>query len=162
MTTKQQQQVQIGKPVPDFRLPASGGGEISLQQFRGRKVVIYFYPKNMTPSCTQEACDFRDLSAMFAEYGAAVIGISGDPVKSHERFIQKQGLNFPLLSDEDHEVCRIFGVWQLKKMYGREFEGIVRSTFLLDEEGKLLREWRGVRVKGHAEQVLSALKEASR
>ncbi|MNW61886.1 putative peroxiredoxin bcp [compost metagenome] len=87
-----------------------------------------------------------------------VLGISGDTVKSHGRFVQKQGLNFPLLSDESHEVCGLFGVWQLKKMYGREFEGIVRSTFLIDEEGKLLREWRGVRVKGHAEQVLEALR----
>ncbi|MGG6314304.1 thioredoxin-dependent thiol peroxidase [Paenibacillus macerans] len=159
---EQLQQVQIGKPVPDFRLPASGGGEISLSQFRGRKVVIYFYPKNMTPACTQEACDFRDLGKLFGEYGAAVFGISGDTVKSHEKFIQKQRLNFPLLSDESHAVCRLFGVWQLKKLYGREYEGIVRSTFLIDEEGKLIREWRGVRVKGHAEQVLAALQETSR
>lgn len=154
-------QLEAGKPVPDFRLPASGGEEVSLKQFRGRKVVLYFYPKDSTPACTQEACDFRDLGALFAEYGTAVLGISGDSVKSHDRFSQKQGITFPLLADEDHEVCRKYGVWQLKKMYGREFEGIVRSTFLIDEEGKLLKAWRGIRVKGHADEVLEAVKEAA-
>ncbi|MEF2966104.1 thioredoxin-dependent thiol peroxidase [Paenibacillus sp. M1] len=152
-------QVRLGQPVPDFRLPASGGGEISLGEFRGRKVVIYFYPKNMTPACTQEACDFRDRSGLLHELGAVVLGISGDPVKSHDKFREKQSLPFPLLSDEDHEVCRMFGVWQLKKLYGREYEGIVRSTFLIDEEGVLVREWRNIRVKDHAEKVLEAVKE---
>lgn len=149
--------VQIGQSVADFKLPASGGGEIALSQFRGQKVVIYFYPKNMTPACTQEACDFRDLNHLFAEHGAVILGISGDTITSHDKFIQKQGLTFPLLSDADHEICRMFGVWQIKKMYGREYEGIVRSTFLIDEEGKLLREWRGVKVKGHTEEVLKAV-----
>ncbi|MEK4508741.1 thioredoxin-dependent thiol peroxidase [Paenibacillus sp. FSL K6-2524] len=151
-------QVQIGQPVPEFKLPASGGGEISLSQFRGQKVVIYFYPKNMTPACTQEACDFRDLSSVFAEHNTVVLGISGDTVTSHDKFIMKKELTFPLLSDVDHEVCRMFGVWQIKKLYGREYEGIVRSTFLIDEEGRLLREWRGVRVKGHTDEVLEAVK----
>ena len=151
-------QVKIGQPVPEFKLPASGGGEISLSQFRGQKVVIYFYPKNMTPACTQEACDFRDLSSVFAEHNTAVLGISGDTVTSHDKFIMKKELTFPLLSDVDHEVCRMFGVWQIKKLYGREYEGIVRSTFLIDEEGRLLREWRGVRVKGHTDEVLEAVK----
>lgn len=113
--SEQPQEVQIGKPVPDFRLPADSGEEISLSQFRGRKVVLYFYPKDSTPACTQEACDFRDLAQAYGEYGAVVLGISGDTVKSHGRFVQKQGLNFPLLSDESHEVCGLFGVWQLKK-----------------------------------------------
>lgn len=149
----------VGQPVPDFRLPASGGGEIALSDFRGRKVVIYFYPKNMTPACTQEACDFRDRSGELQKLGAVVIGISGDPVKSHDKFREKQNLPFPLLSDEDHEVCRMFGVWQLKKLYGREYEGIVRSTFLIDEAGILVKEWRGIRVKGHADQVVEAVKE---
>ncbi|WP_018753486.1 thioredoxin-dependent thiol peroxidase [Paenibacillus sanguinis] len=156
------QQVELDKPVPDFRLPASGGEEISLSQFRGRKVVIYFYPKDMTPGCTQEACDFRDLQQVFGEHGAAVLGISGDTVASHDKFIQKKELNFPLLSDEAHEVSRMFGVWQLKKLYGREYEGIVRSTFLIDEEGKLIREWRGVKVKGHVEEVLAAIQETAK
>ncbi|GIP54125.1 MULTISPECIES: thioredoxin-dependent thiol peroxidase [Paenibacillus] len=151
-------QIQMGQPVPDFRLPASGGGEMALSDFRGRKVVIYFYPKNMTPACTQEACDFRDRSGQLEKEGAVVLGISGDPVKSHDRFKEKQNLPFPLLSDEDHEVCRMFGVWQLKKLYGREYEGIVRSTFLIDENGTLVKEWRGVRVKGHADQVLEAVR----
>ncbi|WP_334076091.1 MULTISPECIES: thioredoxin-dependent thiol peroxidase [Paenibacillus] len=150
-------QVQPGQLVPDFTLPASGGGNITLSSLRGRKVVIYFYPKNMTPACTQEACDFRDRSGRLQELGAVVLGISGDPVKSHDRFREKQQLPFPLLSDEDHEVCRLFGVWQLKKLYGREYEGIVRSTFLIDEEGRLVQEWRGVRVKDHAERVVEAV-----
>ncbi|RCX16244.1 peroxiredoxin Q/BCP [Fontibacillus phaseoli] len=151
-------QVRLGQPVPDFKLPASGGGEVSLEDFRGRKVVIYFYPKNMTPACTQEACDFRDRSGQLQKEGAVVLGISGDPVKSHDRFKEKQSLPFPLLSDENHEVCTLFGVWQLKKLYGREYEGIVRSTFLIDEEGTLVKEWRGVRVKGHADQVVEAVR----
>lgn len=151
-------QVKLGQTVPEFKLPASGGDEISLSQFRGQKVVIYFYPKNMTPACTQEACDFRDLSSVFAEHNTVVLGISGDTVTSHDKFIMKKELTFPLLSDVDHEVCRMFGVWQTKKLYGREYEGIVRSTFLIDEEGRLLREWRGVRVKGHTDEVLEAVK----
>ncbi|TYA11717.1 thioredoxin-dependent thiol peroxidase [Paenibacillus faecis] len=150
--------LQPGQPVPDFTLPASGGENITLSSLRGSKVVIYFYPKNMTPACTQEACDFRDRSGEFRQLGAVVLGISGDPVKSHDRFREKQQLPFPLLSDEDHEVCRLFGVWQLKKLYGREYEGIVRSTFLIDEEGRLVKEWRGVRVKGHADQVVEAVR----
>lgn len=153
------QPVELGQPVPDFTLPASGGHEVSLSQFRGQKVVIYFYPKDMTTACTQEACDFRDNYSAISERDAVVLGISGDPVKSHDRFVEKQSLPFLLLSDADHEICRMFGVWQLKKMYGREYEGIVRSTFLIDEEGRLVREWRGIRVKGHVEKVLEAIRE---
>lgn len=153
------QPVELGQPVPDFTLPASGGNEVSLSQFRGQKVVIYFYPKDMTTACTQEACDFRDNYSAISEQDAVVLGISGDPVKSHDRFVEKQSLPFLLLSDADHEICRMFGVWQLKKMYGREYEGIVRSTFLIDEEGRLVREWRGIRVKGHVEKVLEAIRE---
>ncbi|MFD3261375.1 thioredoxin-dependent thiol peroxidase [Paenibacillus lentus] len=152
-------QVQVGQLVPDFQLPASGGEEISLSQFRGRKVIIYFYPRDMTPACTKQACDFRDQSEVLMKHGAVVLGISGDSVKAHDKFIAKHGLSFPLLADEDHRVCRMFGVWQLKKLYGREYEGIVRSTFLIDEEGRLLQEWRGVRVAGHVEKVLEALQE---
>ncbi|MCM3042689.1 thioredoxin-dependent thiol peroxidase [Paenibacillus motobuensis] len=153
------QSVELGQTVPDFTLPASGGNEVSLNQFRGQKVVIYFYPKDMTTACTQEACDFRDNYSAISERDAVVLGISGDPVKSHDRFVEKQSLPFLLLSDADHEICRMFGVWQLKKMYGREYEGIVRSTFLIDEEGRLVREWRGIRVKGHVEKVLEAIRE---
>lgn len=154
-----QQTIELGQPVPDFQLPANGGQTVSLSQFRGQKVVIYFYPKDMTPGCTQEACDFRDNYSAITGQGAVVLGISGDPVKSHDRFAEKQNLPFLLLSDEDHEVSRMFGVWQLKKMYGREYEGIVRSTFLIDEEGRLVREWRKVKVKGHVGEILEAIKE---
>ncbi|WHX49879.1 thioredoxin-dependent thiol peroxidase [Paenibacillus woosongensis] len=152
-------QVQVGEMVPDFQLPADGGEEIALSEFRGRKVVLYFYPRDMTPACTQQACDFRDQSEVLREQGAVVLGISGDSVKSHDKFKAKHGLTFPLLADEDHRVSRMFGVWQLKKLYGREYEGIVRSTFLIDEEGRLQKEWRGIRVAGHVEKVLEALRD---
>lgn len=152
-------QVQLGQPVPDFTLPSVGGegDSVTLSQFRGTKVVIYFYPKDSTPACTQQACDFRDSSAYFASKGAAVIGISADSLKSHLKFADKHALPFPLLADENKEISRMFGVWQLKKMYGREFEGIVRSTFLINEEGILIQEWRKVKVGGHVEAVLQAV-----
>lgn len=153
-----QTQVQIGSEVPDFTLPASNGENVSLSDCRGKKVVIYFYPKNMTPACTNEACSFRDNFGSLQQEGALVLGISTDPLKSHDKFIQKYDLPFLLLSDEDHKVCSLFGVWQLKKMYGREYEGIVRSTFLIDEAGKLVKEWRKVKVAGHVEAVLEAVR----
>lgn len=156
-----EQELKIGQAVPDFTLPSSTGEPVSLSSFRGKKVVIYFYPKDQTPACTQEACDFRDRSETFAAHGAVLLGISGDDLKSHGRFAAKHELPFPLLSDEDHEVSRSFGVWQLKKMYGREYEGIVRSTFLIDEGGRLLREWRKVKVNRHADDVLAAIKETN-
>lgn len=152
-----QQRVKIGERVADFTLPAVNGKMIRLSQFLGRKLVIYFYPKNMTPTCTQEACDFRDYTAQFRAAGAEVIGISPDPVKSHDKFSGKLGLTFPLLSDEALEVAHLFDVWQLKKLYGREYMGIVRSTFLLDEQGVLRQEWRNVRIKGHINEVLAAV-----
>jgi thioredoxin-dependent peroxiredoxin len=151
--------LEIGQEVPLFTLPASTGGEVSLLDYRGKTVVLYFYPKDQTPACTREACDFRDRTEVFARQGAVLLGISGDDLKAHGRFAAKHDLPFPLLSDEDHEVSRKFGVWQVKKMYGREFEGIVRSTFLIDEDGKLIREWRKVKVKQHAEDVLEAVRQ---
>lgn len=150
-------ELQIGQSVPEFTLEASGGQEISLSDYRGKKVVLYFYPKDSTPGCTQEACDFRDSSAAYEQKGAVVLGISPDPVKSHDKFAQKYELSFPLLSDPDHAVAEAFGVWQLKKMYGKEYEGIVRSTFLIDEEGILIKAWNKVKVKGHTEEVFAAL-----
>ncbi|UNK19268.1 thioredoxin-dependent thiol peroxidase [Paenibacillus sp. N3/727] len=150
-------QVQIGSEIPDFTLPASNGEHVSLSDFRGKKVVLYFYPKNMTPACTNEACSFRDNYGELERAGAVVLGISPDPLKSHHKFIQKYDLPFLILSDEDHTVSLLFGVWQLKKMYGREFEGIVRSTFLIDERGRLVKEWRKVKVAGHVEEVLQAV-----
>lgn len=151
-------QVQIGSEVPDFTLPASNGANVSLSDYRGQKVVLYFYPKNMTPACTNEACSFRDHYGELQQEGVVVLGISTDPLKSHHKFIQKYDLPFLLLSDEDHAVSILFGVWQLKKMYGREYEGIVRSTFLLDESGRLVKEWRKVKVAGHTEEVLQELR----
>lgn len=151
--------LQIGQPIPDFTLPASNGKNVSLSDYRGKKLVIYFYPKSSTPACTQESCDFRDYTGEFAKYNTEVIGISGDASKLQLKFIVKNELPFLLLADIEHEVCRLFGVWQWKKLYGREFEGIVRSTFVVDEEGKLAAEWRKVRVKEHVQQVLEAVKQ---
>lgn len=147
----------VGDKVPDFTLPASNGEEITLSSFRGRKVVLYFYPKDNTPACTQEACDFRDALPQIEAKGAVVLGISPDELKSHGKFAEKYNLPFPLLSDKDHHVSELYDVWQLKKMYGREFWGVVRSTFLIDEEGRLIKEWRKLRVAGHAGDVVSVL-----
>ncbi|MCY9527861.1 thioredoxin-dependent thiol peroxidase [Paenibacillus alvei] len=155
----QSTQVELGQVLPDFTLPASTGQDVKLSDYRGKKVVIYFYPKDMTPGCTQESCDFRDYHGDFEKHGVVVLGISPDPIKSHTKFIEKHSLPFTLLSDMEHEVADLFGVWQLKKMYGREYYGIVRSTFLIDEEGKLIKEWRSVKVKGHTNEVLEAVRE---
>lgn len=149
--------VQLGQEVPDFSLPASTGQEIRLSGYRGRKVLLYFYPKDMTPACTQEACEFRDAHDTITAKGAVLLGISSDSITSHHKFTLKNSLPFPLLSDEDHQVSELFGVWQLKKLYGKEFMGIVRSTFLIDEEGILRAEWRKVRVKGHVEAALEQI-----
>lgn len=151
--------VSVDKPVPDFELPATGGGTVRLSDLRGRRVVLYFYPKDATPGCTREAQDFRDLHARFRRRNAVVLGISRDSVRSHERFKERQGLPFELLSDGEEKVCRLFGVIKDKVMYGRKVRGIERSTFLIDEDGVLRREWRKVKVDGHAAEVLEALKD---
>ncbi|WP_150271961.1 thioredoxin-dependent thiol peroxidase [Paenibacillus tepidiphilus] len=150
-------QIQIGQSVPDFTLRAAAGGEITLSEYRGRKVLLYFYPKSMTPACTQEACEFRDAHDTIAAKDAVVFGISPDSPELQVKFAAKHSLPFPLLSDENHTVSELFGVWQLKKLYGREFMGIVRSTFLIDEEGKLAAAWRKIRVKGHVDAVLGEI-----
>ncbi len=150
--------VKLGKNVPDFTLPASDGREVSLSDFLGRKVVIYFYPQDLTPTCTQQSCDFRDVNTLFKELNTEVIGISPDDYKSHRKFIDTYHLPFLLLSDEDRKVCDMFDVWQLKKLYGREYMGIERSTFLINEKGKLIKEWRKVRLKKHTDTVLEAVK----
>jgi len=150
--------LQLGKLAPDFELPASNEQYVRLSSFRGQKVVIYFYPRNMTATCTQQSCDFRDAYSQYREHGAVVLGISTDNIKSHQRFIEKKKLPFLLLADTEHKVCEQYGVWQLKKLYGREYMGIVRSTFLIDEKGKLVKEWRKVKVKGHIEEVLEAVR----
>ncbi|WP_379127643.1 thioredoxin-dependent thiol peroxidase [Paenibacillus sp. sgz500958] len=146
--------ISIGEAVPDFTLPASDGTLVSLSQYRGRKILLYFYPKNMTPACTEEACEFRDAHDIITAQGAVVLGISTDSVQSHIKFAAKYGLPFLLLADEEHRVAEMFGVWQLKKLYGKEFMGIVRSTFLIDEQGVLVEEWRKIRVKGHVENTI--------
>ncbi|OAB42607.1 thioredoxin-dependent thiol peroxidase [Paenibacillus antarcticus] len=149
--------LQIGQSAPPFTLMASNGERISLSDYLGRKVVLYFYPKNMTPGCTTEACNFRDANSDIEKLGAFILGISPDEVKSHGKFIERNDLPFLLLSDADHVVSEMYGVWQLKKMYGREYLGIVRSTFLINEEGILVKEWRKVKVAGHSEEVLTTL-----
>nr|WP_040949668.1 thioredoxin-dependent thiol peroxidase [Gorillibacterium massiliense] len=151
-----EEKLKVGKPVPNFTLPSSEGRDISLKDYRGKKLVIYFYPKDMTPACTQEACDFRDMSPMLKTAGFEVIGVSVDNVKTHGKFKDKYALPFPLLSDEQHQMSEGFGVWQKKKLAGREYMGVVRSTFLVDEEGNLIQEWRNIRVKDHVQQVLAA------
>ncbi len=148
-----------GQQAPDFRLQAADGQEYSLKDYAGQLVVLYFYPKDSTPGCTQEACDFRDYNGRIEAEGAVILGISPDSLKSHGKFADKHSLPFPLLSDPEHEVCERYGVWQLKKMAGREYMGVVRSTFLIDGEGRIAREWRKVKVNGHVDEVLQAIQE---
>lgn len=147
----------LGKKVPDFSRPASGGKQVTLAGLRGHDVVLYFYPKDDTPGCTLEGKDFRDLHAAFRRKGAVILGVSRDSLKSHDKFCQKYGLDFDLLSDEDEKLCRQFDVIKMKNMYGKMVRGIQRSTFLIGKDGALRREWRKVSVAGHAAEVLAAL-----
>jgi peroxiredoxin Q/BCP len=149
--------IKEGSPAPDFTLPADDGSLVSLSDFRGKKVVLYFYPKDNTPGCTTQACDLRDNHARFRARGAVVIGVSPDSVNSHAKFRGKYDLNFPLLSDEDHRVAEAYGAWKEKSMYGRSYWGIERSTFFIDEEGVIQEVWRKVKAKGHAERVAELL-----
>jgi peroxiredoxin Q/BCP len=151
--------VEVGDKAPDFTLPADGGGTVSLKKLRGRKVIVYFYPKDDTPGCTKEACGFRDGIAAFRRAGAEVIGISRDSVARHDRFKTKYELPFTLAADEDGKVCEAYGVWKEKMMYGRKTMGIERSTFLIDESGKIAAAWRKVKVDGHVDAVLEAAKK---
>jgi peroxiredoxin Q/BCP len=147
-----------GDVAPDFELPADDGTSVRLSNLRGRKVVLYFYPKDDTPGCTMEACDFRDALPRVADEGAAVLGVSPDPVDSHGAFRDRLGLNFPLLADEDHAVAESYGVWKEKMMYGNTYWGIERSTFLIDESGRVEREWRRVDPEGHVAEVVAAIR----
>lgn len=152
--------VAIGRKVPDFSA-ASTGGEVRLSTLKGRKLVLFFYPKDNTPGCTNEAGDFRDLHAAFAEARALVLGVSRDSLKSHEGFKGKLGLPYELVSDPDEALCEQFGVMKLKTMYGRQVRGIERSTFVIDTAGKLAHEWRGVKVPGHVAEVLEVVRSIS-
>jgi peroxiredoxin Q/BCP len=147
----------VGLAVPDFSLPATGG-TFRLSDHRGRPVVLYFYPKDSTPGCTLEAQQFRDLHDEFAQLGCAVFGISRDSLRAHENFRTKQCLPFALLVDADETACRLFDVIRMKNMYGKQVLGIQRSSFLIDKEGRLAQEWRGVKADGHAADVLAAVK----
>jgi peroxiredoxin Q/BCP len=149
--------VQIGDPAPHFEATLDSGEKVSLDQFQGKKVVLYFYPKDSTPGCTREACDFRDQLQEFQAKDAVVLGVSPDSVKSHQRFKEKFDLTFPLVSDESKEVAEAYGVWKEKKNYGRTYMGIERSTFVIDEEGKIAHVFNKVKVAGHADKVLETL-----
>jgi peroxiredoxin Q/BCP len=148
--------IEAGQPAPDVTLPRDGGGEVRLADLRGRKVVLYFYPKDDTSGCTLEANEFTARLPEFAAAGTTVIGVSKDSVKSHDRFREKHGLGVILLSDEGSDVTERFGAWGERSMYGRKFMGTVRSTFLIDADGKVARVWRNVKVPGHVEEVLAA------
>ena len=144
-----------GDLAPNFSLQAQDGKVISLEEFKGKKnVVLYFYPKDMTPGCTTQACDFRDHHTSFKNLDAIILGVSPDPQEKHQTFINKHELPFSLLVDENHAVAEKYGVWKTKKTFGKEYMGIERSTFAIDKEGRVAKEWRGVRVKGHVEETL--------
>ena len=149
--------VKEGKAAPKFRLPSSEGGELSLEDLKGKAVVLYFYPKDDTPGCTREACAFRDTQAAIKKRGAVVLGVSGDSLGAHAKFKAKYKLNFPLLSDPDKAVAKKYGAWGEKVMYGKQVTGMIRSTFVIDKDGVVSKVFPRVRVDGHAEKVLEAL-----
>ncbi len=154
--------IATGRQVPDFTLPATSGKEISLSGFKGKNVVLYFYPKDSTPGCTREGQDFRDHHARFKRQNTVILGVSRDSVKSHDNFKQKQKFPFELLSDQNEEVCKLFNVIKMKTLYGKKVRGIERSTFLIDTDGKLRQEWRKVKVDGHVAEVLQAVKNLNK
>ena len=154
--------LEVGKKVSQFSLPATGEQDIALSDYKGMNVVLYFYPKDSTPGCTREGQDFRDNYTKFKRQNTVILGISRDSIKSHENFKAKQGFQFELLSDKDEELCKLFDVIKMKNMYGKKVRGIERSTFLIDSNGKLRQEWRKVKVDGHAEEVLTAVKELNK
>lgn len=151
--------IEIGMQAPNFTLEAHTGEKVTLSDLKGKNVVLYFYPKDMTPGCTTEACDFRDRFENFSELNAVILGISPDPVDRHQKFVEKHGLPFLLLADTDHKIAKRYGVWKLKKNFGKEYMGIERSTFIIDKEGRIVKEWRKVQVKGHVEEALKYIRE---
>ncbi len=148
----------VGDSVPTFKLPSSSGKEISLSDYKGKKIVLYFYPKDDTPGCTTEACEFRDNLKNYSDVNAVIIGVSKDPLNSHDKFIEKYDLPFELISDEDGKLLDAFGVWKEKSMYGKTFMGVERTTFLIDENGKIAKSWRKVSVPNHVAAVLEEAK----
>jgi peroxiredoxin Q/BCP len=148
----------VGAEAPDFTLPRDGGGEISLRELRGRKVVLYFYPRADTPGCTKEAIGFNTLRKAFEKAETVVLGVSADPVKAQDKFRDKYSLAFALASDESHRMLEAYGVWGEKSMYGKTFMGVERVTYLIDRRGKIAKVWPKVKVDGHAEEVLAAAK----
>jgi len=150
--------VDVGDKAPSFKMATDDGGEVSLQSLKGRKVVLYFYPKDDTPGCTKEACGFQETLPDFSKIDAAIVGVSKDSVARHQKFKSKYGLKFTLASDEDGSVCESYGVWTEKKNYGRAYMGIERSTFLIDGKGVIRKVWRKVSVNGHVDEVLEAAK----
>ncbi|MDP1500328.1 thioredoxin-dependent thiol peroxidase [Bacillus velezensis] len=151
--------IEIGQTAPDMKLVNDSGEEVALTDFKGKYVVLYFYPKDMTPGCTTEACDFRDQHESFAGLDAVIIGVSPDSRDKHEKFKKKHDLPFQLLVDDEHKLAEAFDVWKLKKNFGKEYMGIERSTFLLDKEGRLVKEWRKVKVKDHVAEALRELEQ---
>jgi thioredoxin-dependent peroxiredoxin len=149
--------VNVGDKAPDFSMPTDGGGSVSLSGLKGKKVVLYFYPKDDTPGCTKEACAFRDALPDFSGVDAVVIGVSRDPVKSHDKFKAKYELNFPIASDEDGKASEAYGTWVEKSMYGKKYMGMERATFVIDGQGIVRNVWRKVKVDGHAAEVLKAV-----
>lgn len=143
----------------DFELPTTTNEKIKLSNFRGKKVILYFYPKDMTPGCTTQACSFKENKESFELHNTIILGVSTDSIERHKKFIEKYDLSFLLLSDEDASVCKQYAVWKLKKNFGKEYMGIERSTFLINEEGIIEKEWRKVKVKDHIEEVLNYLKD---
>jgi peroxiredoxin Q/BCP len=151
--------IEAGRKAPDFTLPAHDGTQLKLSTLRGSPVVLYFYPRDDTPGCTKEACAFRDQKAQLARLGAKVLGVSPDDVGSHRKFHKKYGLDFPLLADTQHQVAEKYGAWREKVRFGKKSMGIQRSTFLIDADGVIRKAWRSVKVDGHDERVVQALKE---
>lgn len=153
--------ISLKQPAPDFNLPDENGNARSLSEFRGQPVVLYFYPKDDTPGCTTEACNFRDDYSVYQENGVVILGVSPDTSKSHAKFKQKFNLPFPLLADAEHKIAEAYGVWGPKKFMGREFMGILRTTFLIGPNGDILKVFENVKPNGHSAQVLDALKESA-